>query len=309
MSKKHGTPPDPEKEPLLFPEIGGIEKRGLAALVEAQTRLGKNLSDFLPWYFEHNPAWMENALREIMAAAAESLRDFIGRQAAEPMPAPFSVEFRFPVSVSPHSLYVEPPPALDLLEIPPGELAAFRERGHEISTAAVDRILTERAAAAAREGRTAPEITPEQRADAIRAAEASGEGLISENAERNLQSDLGEWFTGWRWAFAINAGWSNYRDTGADSAPEAETLCLFHFPDPERAKPDPLWKDSLSIAFRLQTLQANAERGGTFPGMNGPEAIEGKRLFDILCPDGMISRLAIPITAKAPSHSPLKSLP
>lgn len=285
-----------EQQESLFPELEGVEARGAAANLEAaQKRLGENLAAFLPWYFENNPGWIENCLREITVAAGESFRDFIGRKAetGEPIPAPFSVEFRFPVEVCPATLFVAPPP--ELSEIPAAELAAFRERGREISAAAVERILQEKAAEAAASGTPAPEITQEQREAAIRAAEAAGEELLATHSERNLQADLGEWFTAWRWAYAINAGWTSYRDTGPDAAPESDTLCLFHFTAPERKEPDPLWKKSETIAFRLQTLRARLARGEDFPEGDGPDAVEGRKLFDQLCPEGKLEKLSIPI--------------
>jgi hypothetical protein len=336
MSKKHVATPDPDKQPLLFSDIGG----------DTPEQFKKHLLDFLAWYPGENPKWRENAFWEIMESAIECFREFISKEAA-PVHGPFSVTFPFAVKVNWPFLNVEPPPIPG--EIPAAELQAFRERLRAISEREISRILQEKTAEAAGKGDPAPEIDQARRERIQAAIEEAHNKIIAAHKEKrrraaiytlrhakqisdeeialmeeawqaehpgeespeltpeqeaelqlaeveSVNTELHDWFSSWRWAVVLQEMWMDSRDKGEGREPEPETLTLWHWPDPKRKKSASLWGEpekTEATAFRLETLQEIAERQGMdfeLPGKDSPEAFEGKRLFERLCPEGMLDR-------------------
>ena len=135
---------------------------------------------------------------------------------------------------------------------------------------------------AANPGQELPEMTPAQVAK------------FQKMEEEQCNPDLWHWFNEWRWAIFLREGWTDYKDACDGTAPEPSTLTLWHFPAPEREKNQPLWGSGQTIALRLETLQASVAKdpkGFLIPATNSPEAIEGKGLFEKLCPDGTLDRV------------------
>jgi len=246
MNKKHGTPPDPDKQPLLFGDTP--EQRGMLARLKAE-RGGDPFAAFVEWFIQANPQWAANAAHEITRAAVVSLRDLLGVAPAGWQT--FSMrcaQFRFPVD--------EEPPFLP---------RAYRNRGlaeaeHEPEQTtgevafSIRRMIAKKKEeeAARRASGAAPDITPEP-------------GLPD-----------------WRWILFLREKCTAYSDSGEGMPPAPETLALWKLPVDE-GKETQRAKD---CAFRIETMKAIAASNpeGDFPGFDSPEAREGKELLDRLFP-------------------------